>query len=106
MTQDQRATSAAFDPLLGLTGRDGAIDYVGKSQVRDSADLRDPNDRFAAALGKAVIETWGQLTRADQERIFECAVMIGHQTERDEMLREQLAKFLHDHHERTASVGK
>ena len=28
--------------------------------------------------------------------------LLGHQTERDESLREQLAQFLHDHHERTA----
>jgi hypothetical protein len=33
--------------------------------------------------------------------LFERAVVLGHQTERDESLREQLAKFLHDHHERT-----
>jgi len=29
------------------------------------------------------------------------AVVIGHRGERDEALREQLAKFLHDHHART-----
>jgi len=28
--------------------------------------------------------------------------VLGHQSERDESLREQLAKFLHDHHKRTA----
>jgi hypothetical protein len=28
--------------------------------------------------------------------------VLGHQGEQDESLREQLAKFLHDHHERTA----
>jgi len=29
--------------------------------------------------------------------------LLGHQTERDESLREQLAQFLHSHHERTAA---
>jgi hypothetical protein len=29
------------------------------------------------------------------------AVVAGHQSERDESLRENLAKYLHDHHERT-----
>jgi hypothetical protein len=29
-------------------------------------------------------------------------VLVGHVGERDEMLREQLARFLHDHNERTA----
>jgi hypothetical protein len=28
-------------------------------------------------------------------------VVRGHKTERDESLREQLAQFLHDHHQRT-----
>jgi hypothetical protein len=28
-------------------------------------------------------------------------VLLGHQREEDESLREQLAKFLHDHHART-----
>jgi hypothetical protein len=44
---------------------------------------------------------WGELPQPIQEQLFECAVVLGHQGERDEMLREQLAKFLHDHHERT-----
>jgi hypothetical protein len=36
-----------------------------------------------------------------QHTLFERAVVLGHRSERDESLREQLAKFLHDHHERT-----
>ena len=40
--------------------------------------------------------------RAFMERLFERAVVRGHKTERDENLREQLAQFLHEHHERTA----
>jgi hypothetical protein len=36
-----------------------------------------------------------------QEKLFEHAVVAGHRGERDESLREQLAKFLHDHHPRT-----
>jgi hypothetical protein len=35
--------------------------------------------------------------------LFERAVVLGHKGERDESLREQLAKFLHDHHARTHS---
>jgi hypothetical protein len=106
MSKDQRATTATFDPLAGFTGRDGAIDHAGKNQVLAASDTPDPEEGFALALGKAVIATWGQLARTDQERIFECAVVLGHRTERDEMLREQLAKFLHDHHARTGSSGK
>ena len=44
---------------------------------------------------------WGELPQPIQEQLFECAVVLGHQGEPDEMLREQLAKYLHDHHERT-----
>ena len=106
MSKDQPATTAIFDPLAGFTGRDGAIDHAGKTQVLATSEARDPEEGFALALGKAVIATWGQLARPDQERIFECAVVMGHRTERDEMLRDQLAKFLHDHHARTGSSGK
>jgi hypothetical protein len=30
--------------------------------------------------------------------------VAGHQSERDESLREELAKYLHDHHERTLTA--
>jgi hypothetical protein len=58
-------------------------------------------DRFSELLGKTLIDLWGGLPQEIQERVFERAVILGHQTERDEMLREQLAKFLHEHHSRT-----
>lgn len=59
--------------------------------------------RFAAALGEAVVRTWGELPQAVQERLFETAVVCGHHDERDESLREQLAEFLHDQHPRTGA---
>ena len=62
------------------------------------------NDRMARVLGAAVISRWAELPQPIQEKLFEAAVVLGHQTERDESLREQLAKFLHDHHKRTAPV--
>ena len=57
--------------------------------------------RFAAALGEAVVQAWGELPRDIQEMLFETAVVCGHHDERDESLREQLAEFLHDQHPRT-----
>ena len=60
------------------------------------------NDRMARVLGAAVISRWAELPQPIQENLFEAAVVLGHQSERDESLREQLAKFLHDHHKRTA----
>jgi hypothetical protein len=48
------------------------------------------------------IDLWGNFRKDIQERLFERAVALGHQGERNEMRREQLAKYLHDHHKRTA----
>jgi len=45
--------------------------------------------------------TFGQSCRRRFRKNFEHAVVIGHRGERDESLREQLAKFLHDRHART-----
>lgn len=59
-------------------------------------------DRYALALGKAVIEEWGDLPADVQRALFEAAVIAGHQSERDESLREQMAAFLHVRHPRTA----
>lgn len=61
----------------------------------------DPRD-FIQALGKAVVDQWARLPRDVQECLFERAVVLGHKTEKDEALREQLARFLHDENERTA----
>jgi hypothetical protein len=66
----------------------------------------DPNEqRFILALGGAVTHVWAELPTEIQEKLFEHAVISGHHTERDESLREQLAKFLHDHHARTRADG-
>ena len=60
------------------------------------------SERYAMALGRAVIEAWGELPQDVQQALFEKAVVAGHKTEMDESLREQLATFLHDIHPRTA----
>jgi len=59
--------------------------------------------RYFLVLGAATAELWSHLPPEFQQTLFERAVVLGHQGERDESLREQLAKFLHDHHERTQS---
>jgi len=56
------------------------------------------NDRYLLVVGAAALDLWGHLPQALQESLFERAVVLGHKSERDESLREQLAKFLHDHH--------
>jgi len=65
------------------------------------ADSMQEREHFVLVLGHALVDQWSTLPQAVQERLFERAVVLGHKSERDEMLREQLAKFLHDHHERT-----
>ena len=60
-------------------------------------------ERFANVLGVAVVDLWSDLPQEIQQQLFERAVLAGHKTERDESLREQLALFLHNQHERTAA---
>jgi hypothetical protein len=63
--------------------------------------LMQTTDVFSGLIGSAAVHLWSDLPREVQEKLFEHAVVIGHQRERDESLRERLAKFLHDHHKRT-----
>ena len=63
--------------------------------------MTDDPERYFLALGAAAAELWSNLPQDLQHSLFERAVVLGHKTERDESLREQLAKFLHDHHMRT-----
>jgi hypothetical protein len=65
------------------------------------AENEDP-ERFTKVLGEAAIDLWSELPQEFQHQLFERAVLLGHKSERDESLREQLAQFLHARHERTA----
>jgi hypothetical protein len=58
-------------------------------------------ERYLLVLGTAAADLWSDLPQQLQQSLFERAVVLGHKGERDESLREQLAKFLHDHHTRT-----
>ena len=64
-------------------------------------DQYENRDRYLLALGAAAADLWSNLPQELQHTVFERAVVLGHKDERDESLREQLAKFLHDHHART-----
>jgi hypothetical protein len=59
-------------------------------------------ERFVRVLGAALVARWGDLPQEIQQSLFEEAVRVGHRAENDESLREQLAKYLHDHHKDTA----
>lgn len=62
----------------------------------------DQIERFSRILGRAAIAAWSELPQPVQHDLFERAVMLGHEDERDESLREELAHFLHEKHKRTA----
>ena len=64
--------------------------------------MAQDRERFVGVMGQAAIDLWSELPQEIQQNLFERAVLLGHKTERDESLREQLAQFLHEHHERTA----
>ncbi len=71
-----------------------------------SSAARFREQAFREALGSAVVELWSDIPQAFQEKLFEHAVVAGHHSERDESLREELARFLHEHHARTTHAPK
>jgi hypothetical protein len=64
--------------------------------------MKSDSDRawVSKVLGEAVIDVWAGLPQDVQQKLFEQAVLAGHADE--ESVRGRLAKFLHDHHARTA----
>ncbi len=70
-------------------------------QQSDQAS-HDKAARYFRVLGAAAAEMWSELPQELQQTLFERAIVLGHKTERDESLREQLAKFLHETNPRTA----
>jgi hypothetical protein len=65
--------------------------------------VNDLAARYFLVLGAATADLWSELPQDIQHTLFERAIALGHQGERDESLREQLAKFLHDRHARTVA---
>ena len=60
----------------------------------------DKTKTFAALLGRAAMDVWGEMPRDIQEALFETA-MKGRDAEREE-----LARLLHDRHPRTLHPAK
>jgi hypothetical protein len=101
--EPKEASKATLGNPAATTGRDGAIDFAAKTAALEAPEpaVLDQSDRFSRVMGFATIALWSELPQPVQEQLFERAVLLGRRDERDEMLREQLAKFLHDHHRRT-----
>jgi hypothetical protein len=68
--------------------------------------MKSDSDRpwVSNVLGEAVIDVWAGLPQDVQQKLFEQAVLAGHADE--DSVRGRLAKFLHDHHARTADAGQ
>jgi hypothetical protein len=52
-------------------------------------------------LGAAVASCWGDIPQEIQQQLFEAAVAAGSADVGDDVLREQIALYLHNHHPRT-----
>ncbi|HEY7242316.1 MAG TPA: hypothetical protein VH678_00350 [Xanthobacteraceae bacterium] len=104
MSKSREPARAAPGNASAMTGRDGAADFATKASAPAISE-QVQTERFSRVLGDAALALWGDLPKVVQEQLFERAVLLGHRSERDEMLREQLAKFLHDHHGRTTHEG-
>jgi hypothetical protein len=63
--------------------------------------LSSDEEQILSCLGAAVVAEWNALPRDLQRRVFERASSLGEPAAR-RGLRQELALFLHDHHERTA----
>ena len=80
-----------------MTGRDGAVDFAAKASAAAVSE-QEQTDRFCRILGSAALALWADLPPVIQEQLFERAVLIGHQSERDEMLRELRTKAADKQH--------
>jgi hypothetical protein len=63
--------------------------------------VQEVDDRLFVALGRAASALWSDLPQEFQQRLFEEAVMF-----QGEALRQPLAIYLHDRHERTTDALK
>jgi hypothetical protein len=96
---------------MAPTGRDGAIDFVAKSEWLESNaeqnafERKGPessvqaSDDVVQALGQAVVRLWSNLPSDVQQQLFEAAT-----TAVGQEIRQRLAIFLHEKHPRTSAA--
>lgn len=78
------------------------MDKTGDGQSGNA--LSDDEAQILSLLGAAVVAEWNNISRETQRTIFERATALG-APGGDFSLRQDIATFLHDHHERTAQGG-
>jgi hypothetical protein len=98
---------------MAPTGRDGAIDFVAKSEWLESnaeqnaLERKGPessvqaSDEVVHALGQAVVRLWSNLPSDVQQQLFEAAT-----TAVGQEIRQRLAIFLHEKHPRTSAASR
>lgn len=69
--------------------------------VDPATELSPEEEQVLACLGAALVSEWNAIPRDVQRQIFERASNLG-PPHASFGLRQELALFLHDHHERTA----
>ncbi len=92
-------TDDKLDQAIGT-----ALVRMNKSTDESSSDaLSDDEAQILSLLGAAVVAEWNNLDRETQRTLFERATKLGGPGG-DLSLRQDIATFLHDHHERTAAM--
>jgi hypothetical protein len=83
-----------------------ALAHMDKSADAPPADgLSEDEAQILSLLGAAVVAEWNNMPREVQRALFERASQLG-APGGDLSLRQDIATFLHDHHERTAGNGE
>lgn len=79
-----------------------ALSRMDRTASEAPADgLSEDEAQILSLLGAAVVAEWNNLDRETQRTLFERATVLG-APGGDFTLRQDIATFLHDHHERTA----
>ena len=95
MTEDK--LNQAIAAALAQRGR-------GDKEAPDDG-LSDDEAQILSLLGAAVVGEWNNFDRQTQRTLFERASALGGPGG-NMSLRQDIATFLHDHHERTAGNGE
>lgn len=82
-----------------------ALARMDKTDDAPGDGLSEEEAQILSLLGAAVVAEWNSLSREVQRALFERASELG-APGGDFGLRQDIATFLHDHHERTAGNGE
>jgi hypothetical protein len=102
LNQAIAAALARMDKTMDKTAQ--ADGPEGDVREAGANGLSDEEAQILSLLGAAIVAEWNNMSRETQRTIFERATLLG-APGGDFSLRQDIATFLHDHHERTAQGG-